>query len=795
MFYHHFKLAWRSLRNGKGIALINIGGLAIGMAGSALILLWLYQEISFDRFHPKKDDLYEVYSLTANTDGHPRAIDATSQPLGPALKHDFPEIAAFTRVWDLPDWLLSANNKSIISPRGLIVDSSFLQMFYFPLLEGNPAGQLRDRHTIIITQRLARRLFGAADPMGRIIRTENSDNFLVSGILRDPPVNSRFQFDYLIPWSFRASGDDGYSSETERWLSNNTSTFVLLRPHTDVASLDRKIRDVTRRYTGRSDVWTHFLFPLRKWHLYASFQDGKPVGGRIDTIRVFALIAVFILIIACINFINLTTARSEKRAREVGIRKVSGAGKGGLVIQFIAEALLTACLAGMAALLLVQLLLPSFDRLVGSSLSIPYDSPVFWCIAAGYLVITGLLAGAYPAWYLSSFKAARIFRKEFKRVRGIVTPRRALVVVQFTFAVVLMIATVVVRDQVEYAQDRDKGYSDSRLLHVDFTGDMEKNYPLIRQELINTGMVSSVSKSMSGLTGGGAHTWGFRWPDEDPVDTNTTITMFSEDADWVRTAGLHLLAGRDIDIYRYPSDSLSVVLNESAVKLMGFTDPVGEVIYNPFENKRFRVVGVVRDYLTASPYDPVPPTVIEGPDAWFTAMHIRFGQAVPLAAALRQTETIFKKYNPAYPFVYKFVDDEYAAKFDPEQRTKAMAGIFAALAIFISCLGLFGLSAAVAENKVKEIGVRKVLGASAARITGALAADFIKPVLVAILVAIPIGWYTMDRWLSDYSYRISLRWTVFVAAGLAAIVIALLTVGFQSVRASRANPVESLRSE
>ncbi|HTS43454.1 MAG TPA: ABC transporter permease, partial [Puia sp.] len=431
MIRNYFKTAWRSLIAGKSFSLINITGLAIGMAGSILILLWLRNEISFDKFHANKNNLYEVYALTSNTDGHPRAVNATSQPLGPALKQNFPEIADFTRVWELRNWLLSANNKSLISTQGFIVDSSFLQMFSFPLIKGNITRQLRDSHGIIITQEMAKKLFGNEDPMGKIIKTENTDNFSVTGVLKNPPVNTRFQFDYLLSWAYRATQNDGYANETERWLSNNTSTFVLLKPNTDVSALNQKISDITRRYTGHNNVWTHFLFPLKKWHLYSEFENGKSVGGRIETVRVFGIIAAFILLIACINFINLSTARSEKRAKEVGIRKVVGAGKSLLIGQFITEAFLTACIAGVMALLIVQLVLPSFDLLISTQISIPYGNFYFWLYAFLFILFTSLLAGSYPAFYLSSFKPVSIFKQQFKRSNAAVTPRKVLVVLQF----------------------------------------------------------------------------------------------------------------------------------------------------------------------------------------------------------------------------------------------------------------------------------------------------------------------------------------------------------------------------
>ena len=441
-------------------------------------------------------------------------------------------------------------------------------MFSFPLIEGNKNEQLKNVYSITITEKLAKKLFGNEDAIGKIIKIDSVDNFTVTGVLKDLPSNTRFDFEYLLPWDYLKKLGQGYSNES--WLSNNTPTYVLLKPNTNVAAFNEKIKDISRRNAGRNDIWTHFLFPLSQWHLYSDFENGKPVGGRIETVRVFGIIAAFILLIACINFMNLSTARSEKRAKEVGIRKVAGAGKSLLIGQFITEAFLTACIAGIIALLIVQLVLPSFNTLINTQLSIPYNSVYFWLCALAFIVFTSLLAGSYPAFYLSSFKPISIFKKQFKKNQAAISPRKVLVVLQFTFAIILIISTIVVRNQIQYAQDRETGYSKNNLIHVNFVGDIEKNYALIKQELINSGIASSVTKTMTGITQGGCHTWGLRWPNEIPKDTNTTITLFSADADLVKTTGLQLIDGRDIDINKYPADSFSVVLNETAVKTDGF---------------------------------------------------------------------------------------------------------------------------------------------------------------------------------------------------------------------------------
>ncbi|HEV3326136.1 MAG TPA: FtsX-like permease family protein, partial [Puia sp.] len=473
----------------------------------------------------------------------------------------------------------------------------------------------------------------------------------------------------------------------------------------------------------------------------------------------------------------------------------AGAGRGLLIGQFMAEAFLTAVISGTLSLVLVQLVLPVFSTLVGTGLSIPYSSMGFWICSVGFVVFTSLLAGSYPAFYLSAFKPVSIFRKQFKRSQAVLSPRRVLVVLQFSFAVILIISTLIVRRQLQYAEDRNPGYSRNDLVYVHFIGNIEKNYPLIRQELISQGVASSVSKNWRDIVNNNIRGWGLRWPGENPKDTNTAINFFSSDADLVKTAGLQLLAGRDIDIYHHPTDSLAMLLNETAVKLMGFTNPVGETIRNPFENRTWHVVGVVKDYIAGSPYARVPPTVIMGPSADFGTMHIRFNPAHTTADNLAGAARIFKQYNPAYPFDYQFVDEQYGRKFENEQRTRTMAGLFAALAIFISCLGLFGLSAYVAESRVKEIGVRKVLGASVTGIARLLSIDFIRLVLISIVIATPVAWYAMDRWLAGYTYRISIGWETFFVAGVLAVGIALLTISFQAVKAATANPVKSLRSE
>lgn len=791
MLQNHFKIALRNLVKNRFYSLINIGGLAIGMAGSMLILMWVHNEVSFDRFHLNQERIYEVYGQT-NVDGEAYSITQTSQPLGPALKESFSEVENFTRNTGTDYLLLSNQGKSFTGVIGHFVDPAFLQIFNFPLLEGNMGQQLKDLNSIVITEKLAKKLFGDEPALHKVIKVGTTDDLVVSGVLKDLPPNTRFDFEYLLSWDYLKKL--GWNNDA--WLSNNCATFLVLNPKTDLAAFNQKIKDFTRLKSGNQEVWTHFLFPLHQWHLYAEFEDGKPVGGRITSVKLFGSIALFILLIACINFINFITARSEKSAKEVGVRKVVGAARSLLIAQFYVDAFLISFLSGTLALLMVALVLPAFNTVIHTQLSIPLQSGYFWLFVAGFVLFTSLLAGLYPAFYLSSFQPISIFKNQFKKTRALFSPRKVLVVFQFSFAVILIISTLVVHNQIRYGQERDAGYSKNNLINVDFSGDIEKNFTAIKQDLLASGVATSVTKTMRAITRGGNNAWNFRWPGQTQSDIdNLTIKYFSSDADLVKTANLHLIEGRDLDIYQHPQDSFSVLLNETAAKTMGFSHPIGQTITRTGQDKTWTVVGVVKDYIEGSPFAQVPPTVIEGAASEFGSLHIKFNPAQSTAASLAKTQEIFKKHNPAYPFDYHFLDQEYAQRFEEEEQSKTLAGLFALLAIFISCLGLFGLASFVAEQRTKEIGIRKVLGATVGSLWQMLSKDFVGLVMISCLIASPIAYYLMNGWLEKYTYRIEISWWVFAVAALGSLLIALLTVSYQAIKAALMNPVKSLKSE
>jgi putative ABC transport system permease protein len=528
-------------------------------------------------------------------------------------------------------------------------------------------------------------------------------------------------------------------------------------------------------------------------HLYGRFEHGKPDGGRISLVRSFFWIAIFILVIACINFMNLSTARSERRAKEVGIRKTVGALKGSLIAQFLSESMIIAFIAGIVSLMLAYVLLTPFNNLIQKELTLGLGNPVFWIFFLGFIIITGLLAGSYPAFFLSRFQPVQVLKGAFKKVNALVTPRKILVVFQFTIAILLIICTLIVVKQLKYAQDRETGYDKGNLIYVALQGTLTEKHDLIRNQLLSEGVATSVSLTSSPISQSWSNTWGFGWAGK-PVGDKTIINSYSVDGHIVQTTGMKLMEGRDIDLTAYPSDSSACILNETAVKAMGFKHPIGQVVTNG--DTKFTVVGVVKDFIIEDPFQPIRPMVIEGPKyQWFNIIHIKLNPAHSTKDNIDKIKKIFTQYNPDYPFEYKFVDAEYALKFSDETTTATLAGLFAGLTIFISCLGLFGLAAYMAENRIKEIGVRKVLGASIMGITTMLSIDFLWLVLISIAISVPIAWYSMDKWLDNYKFRITISVWIFVLAGLTAVIISLATVSYQAIKAALANPIKSLRTE
>ncbi|HEY4151278.1 MAG TPA: ABC transporter permease [Chitinophagaceae bacterium] len=786
MFKNYWKIAFRNLLRNKGFSFLNISGLAIGMASAVLIMLWIQNEVGYDRFHEKTGRLFEIWH-NDKTDKGLQSSEVSPEMLAPTLKKDYPEVEEVSRVSSPLNYLFALGEKNM-KAKGLLVDSGFLQMFSFPLITGNTASVLNTPYSIVLTETFARNLFGSTDPVGKMVWVENAENYIVTGIVHDPPSNTRFSFDFLLSYEHK-NAKHFIDSD---WTDFSGPTYALLKPGTSPEAFNAKIKNIVAQHSNGRHQAEMFAYPLSRLRLYSKFENGKAVGGKIAVVRIFGIIALFILLIACINFMNLSTARSEKRAKEVGIRKVIGAQKASLIGQFIGESLLISLLAGIIALVLVQLSLPAFSELVRRHLSIDYGNPLFWLSVLGFIAFTGLLAGSYPAFFLSSYKPVVVLKGSFRKINTLVTPRKVLVVTQFSFAIVLIICTLVVSRQVKYAQERQPGYDRNNLIYTYIEGDIKKNYGPIKDALLQSGAATAVCKTLAPLTqnwSSGSH---IVWQGKEP-DARISINRFSEDGGMVAVAGLKLVEGRDIDLKLFPADSTACLINESALKIMGFKHPLGQTIEDYPD--QWHVVGVIKDFLQESPYDPVKPLLIKGAKSGMSILQIKLSDSHSITQNIASVEKIFHQFNPAYPFEYHFVDLDYEAKFLDEQKIASIGILFGGLSILIACIGLFGLATYMAENRIKEIGIRKVLGASAANITALLSKDFVRLVLLSIVIASPIGWWAMNKWLEGYQYRIHITPVVFIVAGALALCIALLTVSYQSLKAALANPVRNLRTE
>ncbi len=786
MIRNYFKIAWRNLIRNKSFSVLNILGLSIGLAVVMLITIWINYEINYDQFHENNDRIYEVNNQ-ADVDGEIWTWNSTPKIMAPVIKKDYPEVAYVSRYYYDSPYMLSTGNKRLKS-LGTTVDPEFLKIFSFPLLQGNIETVLSDVKSVVITQNLAKKLFGDKDPVGEIIKIDNTDNFTVTGVLKDLPQNTGFKFELLIPWAYlgHKGWDDTY------WGNNSVATYVMLKEGTDYDKFSKKIKNLREKYDKASPEMVTYLHPFSRTYLYSEFENGVESGGKIDMIRMIGIIAFIILIIACINFMNLSTAQGEKRAKEVGVRKVVGGKKQGLIFQFLVESMLITFIAALLAFTITILILPSFSLFTETNLSLSITNKWFWVSACIMLLFTGVLSGSYPALYLSAFNPSLVLKGALNKVNALITPRKVLVVVQFSMAVTLIAATIIIKQQLSKVQDRQVGYSKDSLVYTNIEGDVDKNYLLIKEELISSGIAVSVTKTSSPITESWSNWWGFEWQGK-AINNKTLVNRFIADDAFVKTTGLELIEGRDFDLKKFPSDSTAAIINEAAVKLMGFKNPVGQIIKD--NGIDWHVVGVVKDFVLESPFGDVAPMVIEGAKGFLETIHIKYSPAYKLSESLAKTETIFKTFNPEYPFSYEFVDKMYAKKFDDIKKMESLASILTLLTIIISCLGLFGLATYMAQNRIKEIGMRKILGASISHISYLLTKEFLKPILIAFIIGVPLAWYFMSKWLDTFAYRVSISWGVFAISGILILFIAVITISYQTIKASISNPINSLRTE
>jgi len=793
MIKNYLKIAWRNLIKNKGYSAINIIGLATGMAVAMLIGFWIYDEVTFNTYHTNHKELAQV--LTTQTfNGETGTGKAVAMPLGNELRtkysSDFKNVSMAS--WNFGHILAVGDKK--ISAQGMWVEPNFPSMFSLKMIKGTRSG-LADPSSILLSSSVARSLFGNEDPVNKIIKLDNKESYKVTGVFEDLPRNTTlYETKILLSWNKYITTEDWLKGSMTQWGNHSFQAFVQVNDHVDIAKVSDKIKNASMIHLKEAEDGKEELVlqPMDNWRLHSEFKNGKLAGGRIHFVWLFGIIGIFVLLLACINFMNLSTARSEKRAKEVGIRKTIGSLRRQLIKQFLTESVLISLFALVVAIILAIILLPFFNSLSDKQISFPFANISFWGILLAFTFFTGIIAGSYPAFYLSGFKPIKVLKGTFRAGRFAALPRKVLVVVQFTISIALIIGTIIVYKQVQFAKSRPVGYTREGLITLDMnTPDLYGHYDALRNDLIATGAVENMAESSSPSTDVWSNQIGFDWAGKDP----NTLPLFGTigvTQDFGKTIGWHIIQGRDFS-RDFTTDTSSLILNEAAAKLTGLKNIVGQII--TWNKKPYTVVGVVKNMVMQSPYEPVKPTIFSMNPGWASVITVRIKPSESMQAALAKIETVFKKYNPGSPFEYKFTDEDYAKKFSDEERIGNLSTFFAVLAIFISCLGLFGLASFVAEQRTKEIGVRKVLGATVFMLWRMLSKEFVMLVIISSFIAIPLAWYFLDEWLQKYEYRTNISGWIFLTAGLGALLITLLTVSFQAIKAAVANPVKSLRSE
>jgi ABC-type antimicrobial peptide transport system permease subunit len=786
MFKNYLKIAWRNLVKNKTSSFINIGGMAVGMAVVMLIDLWIWDELSYDKYHINYDSIGQLMT-TQTSGGQTVTFGLTVVPLGNELRTKYGNSFKLIALTSGGTHVLAVGEKKI-AQQGMWAEPDLPAMLSLVMVKGSYR-TYKDPASMLLSAAAANALFGNADPINKVVRVDNNTNMKVTGVYQDLPDNTTLSGTmYLLPWSNPANS---WSTQLTKWDNHGCQLYVQLNPNIDFNKASAQIKNITTPYNKTVNE-TIQIFPMSRWHLYSEFQNGVSVGGRIRFVRLFGIIGLFVLLLACINFMNLSTARSEKKAKEVGIRKAIGSLRSQLIGQFLSESMLIVFLAAVLTVILVWAAIPHFNNIAGKQLSMPWGVPLFWLSVLGFTFFTGLVSGSYPAFYLSRFKPVKALKGAFRPGRFAALPRKALVIVQFTVSIVLIIGTVVVYRQIQFAANRPVGYTREGLITVEMnTSQIYGHYAAMRNDLIETGAAMDMSESSNATTIIYAYNGGFTWDGKAPGFDPTFGDVFVS-TDFGKTIGWKIIEGRDFSS-SYPSDTGSFILNESALKVTGIKNPVGKIMH--WNGKDHVITGIVEDMIMESPYKQTIATIFQMKPDWVKYITIRINPKMSTQMALNKIAAVFKKYDPASPFEYKFNDDEYAKKFSDEQQTAHLATVFAVLAIFISCLGLFGMASFIAEQRIKEIGVRKVMGATIFNLWHMLSKDFVVLVVISMSIAAPAAWYFMRIWLKGYQYRAEISWWIFALTALGAMLLTLATISYQSIAAAMANPVKSLRSE
>ncbi|SEK84366.1 ABC-type antimicrobial peptide transport system, permease component [Maribacter orientalis] len=799
MFKNYLKIAWRNLWKNKGYTFINVGGLALGMAVTLIIGLWIHDELSYNNYFSKKDKIAQIFqSQTFN--GEIGTGPAIPIPLERALRDGYGDNFKYLTMasWSQPQYL--EYKETSISRTGNFIQEKAPEMLDLNILKGEKDG-LREINSIMLAESVAKALFGDEEAVGKVIKVNSQYDMVVSAVYEDIPTNNSFNdAHFFMPWEKYLTTQDWLKYAIDNWGNNSFQMFVQIVDNATMEKVSTTIKDVKKNAEEDGEEFNPqlFLLPMKDWYLRSNFENGKQVGGRIKNVWLFGIIGAFVLLLACINFMNLSTARSEKRGKEVGIRKSIGSQRGQLIYQFLSESFLVVLVAFFLAVIIVLASINGFNDLSRKEISFPWDSGVFWLVSFLFVLFTSLLAGSYPALYLSSFKPVDVLKGTFKVGKYAGLPRKILVVVQFTVSVAFIIGTVIVMQQINYAKNRPIGYDKEGLVQIPtMSQDFSGKYELMRTEFLNSGAVTEMSASSSPTTEIWSNRNGYTWEGK-PEGFQEDLAWTEVTPEYAKSLGLKIIKGRDFS-REMATDSNAILINETAMKYMGLTNPIGKLVKDSSEENPdppMKIIGVVEDMIAQSPYEPVK-------QGWYiydkngnsSYYNLRLNPNQSASQNIAIIENVFKEHFPDIPFQYDFVDQQYGKKFASEERIGTLSSIFTALAILISCLGLFGLTSFVAEQRKKEIGVRKVLGASIFNVWNMLSKDFLKLVIISCFIAVPIAYFIMNGWLQEYPYRVILKWWIFALAMVGAMLVTILTVSFQAIKAAKANPVKSLRTE
>ena len=785
MLVNHFKFIWNSVFRKKSFVLVNLLGLTIGLTSFILIALWINSEFSYNKFHDNYDDIYQIM---ANRGFDNRVFTDNNMPfpLVETLERDFPQVENAVKVGSDLERVLSYQDAQI-SRTGCIVSKHYFNIFSWKFTKGISSEALSDPTSIVITNATAKALFGQEDPINKIIKLNNVKPYKVSAVVADVPDNSSLKFDFVIGFDYQQKG---LKKALDDWDNAGTNTYVLLKERSNIPQFNQKLNSLMRFHIPQDAFSVYFSYPMSKWRLFSDFKEGKNAGGMIENVRLFAGVAIILLLIACVNFVNLSTARSEKRVREVGIRKTLGSTRYKLVLQFLGESVFLIIAAFFLSMILVLLLLPAFNQMVGKNINLSGVQPLFWIILILIVLITGIISGSYPAFYLSSFNPARVLRGSYFEGRNAILPRRIFMVSQFAISIFLLAGTIIVFKQLQFIKKRDLGYNPTNLIMLPSSDGVDNNFLTLKEDLYKTGMVNSVTRTSNPITGIYEKSDSPDW-DGKPPGFGLFFSTLKSDVGFSSTMGTKILMGRDF--LGIPSDSNAVLLNKSAIYAMKLKNPIGQLLR--YGQMTFVVIGVIDNIVMESPYKAVDPMMIFYLTKWSNAISVRIKPGVSIQKALTTVQNIYKKIDPGLLFQFQFVDKEFGKKYQTEELIGKVSDIFALLASFICCISLFGLTSFTIEKRFKEIGIRKVMGSTSSQILILILNEFLKLLALAFLITVPLTWFAIDSWLKRYQFHVNVNFWLFISVGIVIFIFTFLVVGLNTIKVAVLNPVAFLKAE